>query len=70
MGIIDVEQLKNKAKQEILELIEKRIINAIKENENFIILNNEWLKSELIKGELKGFKIEYDESWGATKLYF
>jgi hypothetical protein len=68
--MIDVEQLKNKAKQEILDLIEKRIITAIKENENFIILNNEWLKSELIKKELRGFKIEYDEAWGATKLYF
>lgn len=68
--MINIDDLKDKAKAEIIKTIEDRIINAIKANENFIVLNNEWLKSELIKGELKGFKIEYDESWGATKMYF
>lgn len=68
--MINIDDLKDKAKAEIIKTIEDRIINAIKANENFIVLNNEWLKSEMIMKELKGLKNEYDESWGATKMYF
>lgn len=68
--MIDIDELKSKAKAEILETIESRIINAIKMNENFIILNNEWLKSEMVMKELEGLKLEYDKEWQATKLFF
>lgn len=68
--MINIDDLKDKAKAEIIKTIEDRIINAIKANENFIVLNNEWLKSEMIMKELKGLKIEKNESWGATKMYF